>query len=87
MKNTNTIIVTELVEGAPINFESFVFDNENLTAKTVAVDKAEALFTRLIKENGGDDESVEIALDDGIFEKGTYSVALMWASETNVIGY
>lgn len=85
MKKANTIIVTELSEGAPTSFRAFVFDNDNSTAKSAAVEQAEALFSKLIKENGGDDEDVEVAIDDGIFEKGTYSVALMWSEETTLV--
>jgi hypothetical protein len=84
MKETGTIVVMELAEGSPTGFKSFVyFDKES---KSIAAEKAEANFTEKIKENGGSDDDLDAYLDEGIFEKCTYSVVLTWATETEIIG-
>lgn len=84
MKETGTIVVMELTEGEPIGFKSFVyFDTES---KNIAAEKAEANFTDKVKENGGSDDELDAHLDNGIFEKGTYSVVLTWATETEIVG-
>ena len=84
MKETGTIVVMELTEGSPTGFKSFVyFDTES---KNIAAEKAETGFVEKVKANGGADDDLDAYLDEGIFEKGTYSVVLTWATETEIIG-
>lgn len=84
MKETGTIVVMELAEGSPTGFNSFVyFDTES---KSIAAEKAETSFAEKVKANGGADDDVDAYLDEGIFEKGTYSVVLTWATETEIVG-
>ena len=70
MKKLSTVNVLEIVEGTPAQLVSFEDTKEGN-------EMAEELFGNLMIENGGSLLDIEIAIEDGEFSSGTYSVFII----------
>jgi len=66
----NTVNVFEHFGALPQNLHSFKDDKKGNK-------EAEALFTKLAKENGAVEAHIPSYIEDGIYESGDYSVFLI----------